>query len=249
MSMSRIKTWRVSKLVRGESVDFVTYANAGGSAEALEAFRESGGNKLPRAHKLVEEERYMSEQSVAEQLATERAAKVTADSERDTALEARDKAQTEAKDAKEKVAEAERKGRIAVNTTALEGALGKCTTLPDASKERIRAQFKDFSEAEGVEAKIDESIKAEEKFLKDVGAKLGKPPAGDGKGKGKPGGVQNMGEGAKGAGSRESESDEGEYDAEKEHKALIESFQRSGLSEEAAKEAAGEFLPVVTAEK
>jgi hypothetical protein len=242
-----IKTWVVSKLLHGESVDFVTYANAGGTAEALEAFRESVDNALsPLARKQLQEEgRHMSnEQNVAEQLATERAAKVTAESERDTALETRDKAQKEAKEAKEKVAEAEKKGRIAVNKTALEEALGKCKTLPDPSKQRIRDRFKDFSEATGLEAQLAEAIKAEEKFLKDVGAKVGKPgAAGDGN-KGKPGGVQGMGEANAGGGDGD-----GEGDPEADHKALIESYQRGGMTEAAAKEAAEESRFPVAAKK
>lgn len=242
-----IKTWVVSKLLHGESVDFVTYANAGGTAEALEAFRESGGNTVPPTRKqLQEEERHMSEQNVAEQLATERAARVTADSERDTALEARDKAQTEAKESKEKVAEAEKKGRIAVNKTALEEVLGKCKTLPDPSKQRIRDRFKDFSEAQGLEAQLAEAIKAEEKFLKDVGAKVGKPgAAGDGNKGGKPAGVQGMGEANAGGGEGD-----GEGDPEADHKALVESYMRSGMTEAAAKEAAEESrFPVAAANK
>ena len=249
--MSKVKTWRVNKLVHGESVDFVTYAGAGGSAEALEALRESGGGcaATSTARKQLEEERNMSEQSVAEQLANERAAKTTAESERDTALETRDKALAEAKDAKAKVAEAERKGRIAVNKTALEEALGKCKTLPDASKQRIRERFKDFSEAQGLEDKVKEAITAEEKFLKDVGAKVGKPAAGNGN-SGKPAGVQGMGEAGKAANTREGESgDDEEGDPEAEHKALIESFQRGGMSEAAAKEAAEEYRPVAAAKK
>ncbi len=252
--MSKVKTWRVSKLLHGESVDFVTYAGAGGSAEALEALRESGGGcaATTAARKPLEEARQMSNEqgNAAEQLATERATRVTAESERDTAEAARDKALAEAKDSKEKVAEAERKGRIAVNKTALEEALGKCKTLPDASKQRIRTQFTDFSEAQGQEVKIKEAITAEEKFLKDVGAKtVGKPAAGNGN-SGKPAGVQGMGEAGGGAaGTREGEGDGEEGDPEAEHKALIESFQRGGMTEAAAKEAAEEYRPVAAANK
>lgn len=249
MSKPRVKTWRVSKLLHGESVDFVTYAGAGGSAEALEALRESGGGcaATTAARKQLQEERHMSnEQNAAEQLATERATRVTAESERDTAEAARDKALAEAKDATEKVSEAQKQGRIAVNKTALEEALGKCTTLPDASKQRIRTQFKDFSEAEGMAVKVAEAIKEEEKFLKDVGAKVGKPGAAGNGNSGKPAGVQGMGEAGGAAGTREGEGDGDDGDPEAEHKALIESFQRGGMNEAAAKEAAGEFLPVAT---
>ena len=189
-----------------------------------------------------------NEQNAAEQLATERATRVTAESERDTALEKRDKALAEAKESEKKVAEAQKQGRIAVNKTALEEALGKCKSLPDASKQRIRTQFKDFSEAEGQEVKIKEAITAEEKFLKDVGAKVGKPAAGNGN-SGKPAGVQGMGESGVAAGTREGESGGEEGDPEAEHKALVESFQRGGMTEAAAKEAAEEYRPVAAANK
>ena len=220
------RTLLVERLVKGRSVDFVTYAGAGGQVEAIESQETDEGDidlltltqlreRRPDLVELVESgtgRTNMSEvETLREQLAekeeelqrlTEAADKVGADKIKAELKEAQDKL----KKAEEKVAESEKATKIVKVKEHLDGLL-KESKLPDAAKERLTKQFKDSEGTDGMK----EAIEDEGKYLAKVA----------------PGKVRGLGE------------SEGGGDGYKvDMKKRTERFQKMGLTEAEAKVAA-----------
>jgi hypothetical protein len=218
------RTMKVEQLLKGRSVDFVTYAGAGGQVEATES-RESdegdidlltlaqlherrpdlveliesnGGNTMNEVEQLQEQlaEKEAEIQRLTEAADTEEIEKVK------TELKG---VQDNLKKAEEKVAESEKATKIAKAKEHLDGLL-KESKLPDVAKDKLRKQFKDSEGTDGMK----EAIEDEVKYLAKVA----------------PGKVRDLGE-SKGSG-----------DYEPDMKKRTERFQKMGLSETEAKVAA-----------
>lgn len=163
-----IKTTIVERLVKGRSVDYVTYAGAGGMVEAIEAdegdpkdvdlIDEDGLRKArpdlveiieagiePKPNDDSEEDETMSEETAKLKTDLEKATtdlkEVTG--ERDELKEERDTAQRET--AKAKIAE----------------AIANADDLPEPAKQRLSQQFEGAENADGIE----DAIKAERDYI------------------------------------------------------------------------------------
>lgn len=219
------RTLLVERLVKGRSVDFVTYAGAGGQVEAIESQETDEGDidlltltqlreRRPDLVELVESGTgriNMNEvETLREQLAEKEAELQRLTDAADT--EAIEKVKVELKEAQdklkaeqEKVAKFDKATKIAEAKEHLTGLLKK-SKLPDVTKERLQEQFKDSEGTDG----MGKAIEDEGKYLAKVA----------------PGKVTGLGESGGG----------GDYKPDM--KKRTERFQRMGLSEAEAKVAA-----------
>lgn len=198
----------VESLVKCKSVDFVTFAGAGGQVEAMESaqddvdllseaqLREVRPDLVSLIESKVKEE--FKAMKTVEELTTELAEATRKLNEANATNEANAK--------KLRVLEAQ--GKIA-KAIAESG-------LPKPSQDRLAKQF---SEAESDE-KIAEAIKDEKKYIESLG------------GKSKPAKVVNMGE------SKPPEDDDDDDDEEVKESDMVESFKLLGLDDNTAKIAA-----------
>jgi hypothetical protein len=204
----------VERFIKARSVDFVTYAGAGGQVETLESDRnddedlelvteaalrkrrpdlvsiiESSALKESEAMKTVEQQ--LQEATTALTSANAENAKLTA---RITALEADTKKATV--------------------TKALDEALA-AAKLPAKAEEKLRKQFATATEATGIK----EAVEAEREYIKSFA----------------PAAVKGMGVTTQ----ETEEADKGGEGAEYDPKLLVESFKALGMNEAEAKKAAG----------
>ena len=218
------RTLLVERLVKGRSVDFVTYAGAGGQVEAIESQETDEGDidlvtltqlreRRPDLVELIESEggtTMNTEEQLREQLKQKEA-------EIKRLIEAADekgtvKLKAELKETQEKLKKAEEVTAGAAKVTAIAEAdktlkkLLEESRLPKKAQERVLAQFKDAETDEGMKEAVESMIK----FMKEVA----------------PGKVRGLGESEGGDGYK--------VDMKK----RIERFQRMGLSEAEAKVAA-----------
>lgn len=198
-------TFYVESLLRAKSVDFVTYAGAGGRVEAMESDNNNlldydllTETQLRENRKdlveLIESMKENQMKTLEEQLAESKAAQATAEANLATEKAARITAET-------KVTESEKTAKKAAASVELGKKLTE-SKLPEAAQTRIKKQFEAAESAEGMDA----AITAEVDYVKSLG--VGK-------------GVRNMGEKDNGKGGKD---DEGKVN-------LAESFARLGLDE------------------
>ncbi|KKM76983.1 hypothetical protein LCGC14_1374640 [marine sediment metagenome] len=219
------KTILLERIIKSRSVDFVTYANAGGQVEAIESEEPDEGDvdlltltqlreRRPDLVELVESGTgriNMNEvETLREQLAEKEAELQRLTDAADT--EAIEKVKVELKEAQdklkaeqEKVAKFDKATKIAEAKEHLTGLLKK-SKLPDVAKERLTEQFKDSEITDGMEKAIED----EGKYLAKVA----------------PGKVKGLGESGGG----------GDYKPDM--KKRTERFQKMGLTEAEAKVAA-----------
>jgi hypothetical protein len=135
----------IESLTKARSVDFVTYAGAGGRVEAMESEQDFGEYQISSPKK----ENTMTEAEIAKLQADLAAAnaKVTA-------------SETEATSLKAKIAEAETTTAKSVTAIELEKQL-KESKLPEASQDRLRGQFKDAVKVDGIK----EAIASEKEYV------------------------------------------------------------------------------------
>lgn len=166
-------------------VDFVTYANAGGQVEALEAARISadgcGCAEAIKTKQQQEAERMANNDGdkgkTPETLVAEaNAARAKAEADLKAANEAKGKSDAALKEAQDKTT------RAAVAAQVTEAV--KKAKLPEPAAKRVEEQFKDALEAKG----LDEAIARERAYLREVKAPDAiSNPGGEGEGDGKGG--------------------------------------------------------------
>jgi hypothetical protein len=209
-----VKTNMVERLIAARSVDFVTFAGAGGQCEVLESDRSDEFDfelmtieqLRERRQDLVELIESNAREEVAkvktlEQQLQEANAALAAEKEKSAALET-------------KVSESESTAKKATAAAKLKELL-EAAKLPKPAADRIASQFKEAVTIDGMEA----AIQAEKDYIAAIA-----PAAGGGSTK-----VTNMGK-------KTNENDESDKDAKKPN--LVESFQAFGLTEAQAKIAA-----------
>ncbi len=167
-----IETTLVERLLKGRSVDFVTYAGAGGQVEAIEAdegdetdvdlIDEEGLRKArpdlveiieagiePKPNKDTEEDGTMSEKTAKLETDLEKAStdlkEVT--TERDGLKEERDKAQRDTAKANAQ--------------TKIKEAIANAKDLPEPAVKKLSQQFADADSADGIE----DAIKTEREYI------------------------------------------------------------------------------------
>lgn len=193
------RTLLVERLLKGRSVDFVTYAGAGGQVEAIESQETDEGDvdlltltqlreRRPDLVELVESGREGINMNEVEQLREQLAEK---EEELQRLSEAADKAgiekiktelketQDKLKEAQDKVTASEKITKIAEAKEHLDGLL-KESKLPDVAKDRLRKQFEKSEGTDGMK----EAIEDEGKYLAKVAPGkvrgLGESEGGDG---------------------------------------------------------------------
>ena len=189
-----VGTMLIEKLIKGRSVDFVTYAGAGGAIECLESAHEDAvdidlitaedvRSKRPDIYEAIRVELMESTKEGNENMAeiittieetTEAAAPVAPtreDTERFTALEA------ERDQLKAQLEEAQRATARETAKRAIDAALSNAKDLPEPAIAKLRQQFEAAESAE----KIEEAITKEREYIAAVAPKAG---------------VQHLGEGA-----------------------------------------------------
>lgn len=157
------KTAVVESLLQSRSVDFVTYAGAGGRVEAIESDRNDENDvdlvtesalrtKRPDIVALIESSAKESAMKSMEQQLKEAQDALAAANQRAVAAESKlQEAETQAK-----------KSQAAVEV----GKLVSESKLPEAAQARIKKQFAEALSAEGVK----EAIAAEQEYIKSLGA-------------------------------------------------------------------------------
>jgi hypothetical protein len=166
-SVDGVNTDYVESLHRCRSVDFVTYAGAGGQVEAIEAASGDGDVDLvteaqfrERRPDLIEIIESKKEQDMAKSLEQQ-----IQEANAATLAE-----KTRADKAEAKLQESEKVGKKATAAAELTKLLSE-SNLPEKAQERVRKQF---SEAEDVKG-MAEAIVAEHAYLKDIGVKIEAP--------------------------------------------------------------------------
>lgn len=214
------KTNLVESLVRARSVDFVTYAGAGGAVEVIEANNDENDVDLITEAQLRErrpdlinlvESSHSHKEGIAlsktlEQQLQEATAALTEANTKITVLE------TKVTESETKLSEAANVAKKATASTELTKLLTE-SKLPEKAQDRIRAQFKEAIEVTGMK----EAIDAEKDYIKSLGVKTTAS-------------VSNMGAG----------DNENHDEADKSDKTanLVESFKLLGMDEKQAKIAA-----------
>jgi hypothetical protein len=211
------ETTYIESLLKARSVDFVTYAGAGGRVEVMEAEVDEQDLELmdeaqlrrlrPDLVECIESAAKTKEQSMTPE------EKVTFDKAQADLLEANRKlavAEADKKAADLKVAESEKTAKKAAASTELTKLLTE-SKLPTIAQDRLKKQFEAAESTDGMAA----AITAEKEYLKSIGA--GK-------------GIKNLGEADNGG-------EEDDPAAAKDVK-LSESFAMLGLDEKQAKIAA-----------
>lgn len=204
------KTNLVESLVRARSVDFVTYAGAGGQVEAIEATHDENDVDLVTESQLRErrpdlitiiESHHVVEETVLKTLEQQL-------QESQTALATANAKVTELETKLTESDKATKKATAAIELTKLLSESG----LPTKAQERLRKQFAEAVEVTGMKEAIDE----EKEYIKSF--------------TGKPAVVKNMG--TENNGTQESDNGDGKKPN------LVESFQLLGMSEKEAQLAA-----------
>lgn len=159
----------VESLVASRSVDFVTYAGAGGRVEMMEAENNELDVDLideaqlrvrrPDLVQLIESAKGEQMKTIEQQLA-----------EAQGLLEAERLKVTTLTTANTKLVESTRAANKTAAVAELEKLLSE-SKLTDPSKKRIRAQFKEADKIEGMK----EAVEAEEAYVKEVGGKAVTP--------------------------------------------------------------------------
>jgi hypothetical protein len=163
--VSGVKTNIVESLMRARSVDFVTYAGAGGQVEAIESDRRRHDEEIDldlvseaelrtRRPDLVQ----LIESNFKEQTMTE--AEIKALRDENAALK------TKVQESDAKIAEAEKSTKKAAAAAKLTEML-KESKLPEPAQKRLVEKFKESVSEEGFK----ESIDAEREYIKSLGGK------------------------------------------------------------------------------
>jgi hypothetical protein len=164
----------VDSLLKARSVDFVTYAGAGGMVEAMESDSNNQNDvdlmteaqlrdRRPDIIELIEAQFKGETMKTAEQLQTELTEAQTRLATATTLVTA---VTAERDAAKLKITEAETTAAKAVAASALVKLLSE-SKLPEAAQVRIRSHFKDAAKVEGMQ----EAIVAEVEYIKTLGVK------------------------------------------------------------------------------
>lgn len=205
-----VETNYVESLLKARSVDFVTYAGAGGQVEAL--LTESDGEndvdlmseaqlrvRRPDLLQLIEsrteKEHQMSVKTLEQQLTEANALAIT-EKQRADGLQ-------------KQLDESAKVAKKATAATELTKLLSEAKTLPEAAKTKLKAQFAEATEVAGVK----EAIDAEIAYVKSIAPSSGSI-------------VRNMGE--------STEAGEGTMTDDDKKKRLEEGFAGMGLSKEQA---------------
>lgn len=161
------KTNLVESLVRARSVDFVTYAGAGGQVEAIEAERDREEEEFEWDG--VTESELRSRRPDLVQLIESTAKENIMNATEEKAL--RDElagANAKLAEATKKVEESEKATKKAAAQTELAKLL-KESKLPEISQKRLEKQFAEATVVDGIK----EAVEEEQKYVRSLGAKPG----------------------------------------------------------------------------
>lgn len=218
--IDKVETDYIESIDRSKSVDFVTFAGAGGQVEMMESAVVTDENDLdlvteaqlrerrPDLVSIIESNKEQETMKTQEELLKE--AQALAASEKARA----DKAEGDLREAKAREAKTAAASKLS--------ELLEISKLPDVAKTKLRKQFAEAETTDGMQ----EAIAAEADYLKAV------TPTNGGAGIRRMGATHNVTEAAAGS------EDEARTPEETKTK-LKESFMRQGLSEKEAKIAAG----------
>lgn len=145
-----VKTNIIERLVRGRSVDFVTYPGAGGRVEAMESNQSMEDDEMDEDTKKL-----MQQVADLTSKLSEANAKLK---EAETALA----------EQKKRLEESERAANKAEAKVAIDGMLSEAKLLPETARKRLAKRFEGAEASTGVKEAIEEEIA----YLKEIGLKL-----------------------------------------------------------------------------